>query len=159
MSRNLTRSPDGGKGGRTDGLARRLANLDRDVALAVAKRDAGQELTRRERWLLSFEDLQFTPEKAAKVLLSVAMRGGRGAGARVQAVAAMMDVCGDKVREHRIAGPDGGPLSLTGLLAAVVIESADTPDALDARPSVPALPVPVDPPTPGTMSEPGARVA
>lgn len=73
-----------------------LAKHDRKVALAIAKRETGQQLTRHERYLLAFEDAQMTPEQAAKILAEVANgQHERGAGHRVQAINAMAQLCGD----------------------------------------------------------------
>lgn len=81
-----------------------LAKADEKVALAQAKRDSGQQLSRAERLLLAAEDAGMTPEHQMKVLKDVSTAPERNSMAQVSAVNAAASLVGDdgKQGSHEI---------------------------------------------------------
>lgn len=71
--------------------------IDERTAMALAKRDSGQTLTRAERILLAAEDAGMTPEHQMSVLHRVSNRPGRNSLAQVNAVNAAAALVGDDV--------------------------------------------------------------
>lgn len=89
----------------SDYAATKVVQLDERTAMALAKREAGQVLTRRERIMLAAEGAGMTPEHQMQVLKNVSTSPGRNSLAQVSAVNAVAQLVGDHAKEssHEIS--------------------------------------------------------
>lgn len=73
-----------------------LNRHDERVAQALAKREAGEELTRNERYLLAAEDVNLSPEAIVSLLAQIATKPKRRAGSQVRALDSLVRLLGDE---------------------------------------------------------------
>lgn len=108
-----------------------LAQADERVALALAKRDSGQRLSRADRMLLAAEDAGMTPEHQMRTLQRVSEKPARHSMAQVSAVNAAASLVGDDGR--------AGSREITVNVAIGALWHLATPDA-DGGESVQGIP-------------------
>jgi hypothetical protein len=116
-----------------------LAQADEKVALALAKRDAGQRLTRAERMLLAAEDAGMTPEHQMETLKRVSKNPERHSMAQVSAVNAAASLVGDD------AGTSAKEITVNVAVGALWQLATPNADGSEGVQEIPALGCTADP--------------